>query len=94
MADFAASAPENDESDAIGAAARDQLRAFVARIERLEGDKASIAADIKEVYAEAKSNGYDTKVLRKVIDLRKQDSHERQEMEALLELYLGAVGEG
>ncbi|EAP90121.1 DUF2312 domain-containing protein [Oceanicaulis alexandrii] len=93
MADFAASTPEKDESDAIGAAARDQLRALVARIERLEEDKAGVAADIKEVYAEAKSMGYDTKVLRKVISLRKQDAHERQEMEALLELYLGAVGE-
>ncbi|HBU61579.1 MAG: hypothetical protein CMH92_16060 [Oceanicaulis sp.] len=93
MADFAASAPEKDESDAIGAAARDQLRALVARIERLEEDKAQVAADIKEVYSEAKSNGYDTTVLRKVISLRKQDAHERQEMEALLELYLGAVGE-
>ena len=69
------------------------LRALVARIERLEEDKAGVAADIKEVYAEAKSMGYDTKVLRKVISLRKQDAHERQEMEALLELYLGAVGE-
>jgi uncharacterized protein (UPF0335 family) len=93
MADFAASAPEKDESDAIGAAAREQIRAFVARIERLEEDKAKVAADIKEVYAEAKSNGFDTKALRKVIAIRKQDRHERQEMEALLELYLGAVGE-
>ncbi len=81
-----------DESDAIGAAARDQLRAFVARIERLEEDKAGVAADIKEVYAEAKSMGYDTKILRKVISLRKKDSHELQEQEALLELYMGAVG--
>lgn len=92
MADFAA-APEKDESDAIGAVARDQIRAFVARIERLEEEKAGIAADIKEVYAEAKSFGYDTKVLRKVISIRKQDRHEREEMEALLELYLGAIGE-
>lgn len=94
MADFAASAPEKDESDAIGAAAREQLRAIVARIERLEEDKAGVAADIKEVYAEAKSNGYDTKALRKVIAIRKQDRQERQEMEALLEIYLGAVEEG
>ncbi|MEQ8403903.1 MAG: DUF2312 domain-containing protein [Oceanicaulis sp.] len=96
MADFAAAAastPEKDESDAIGAAAREQLKQFVARIERLEEEKASLAADIKEVYAEAKSFGYDTKVLRKVISIRKQDRHEREEQEALLELYLGAVGE-
>ncbi|MHA6288770.1 DUF2312 domain-containing protein [Maricaulis sp. CAU 1757] len=80
-----------DQSDAIGGAAREQLKAFVARIERLEEDKANVAADIKEVYAEAKSMGYDTKILRKVISLRKIDRNERQEAEALLELYLGAV---
>jgi uncharacterized protein (UPF0335 family) len=76
----------------IGAAAREQLKAFVARIERLEEDKANIMADMKEVYAEAKSNGYDTKILRKVVALRKIDRHERQETEALLELYMGAIG--
>lgn len=80
-----------DESDAIGAAAREQLKAFIARIERLEEDKANVMADIKEVYAEAKSSGYDTKILRKVIALRKIDRLERLETEALLELYLGAV---
>ena len=85
--------PTSDQSDAIGAAAREQLKQFVARIERLEEEKASLMADIKEVYAEAKSFGYDTKVLRKVISLRKQDRNEREEQEALLELYLGAVGE-
>ena len=95
MADFTAAAatPDKDESDAMGAAAREQLRQFVARIERLEGEKASLAADIKEVYGEAKSFGYDTKVLRTVIAIRKQDCHEREERDALLELYLGAVGE-
>lgn len=92
MADFAAT-PEKDESDAIGAAARDQLKSFVARIERLEEEKAGLAADIKEVYGEAKSFGFDTNVLRKVIALRKMDKSARQELEALLELYLGAVGE-
>jgi uncharacterized protein (UPF0335 family) len=85
--------PERDESDAVGSVARDQIKAFVARIERLEEEKANIAADIKEVYAEAKAMGFDTKVLRQVIRIRKQDRHERQEMEALLELYLGALGE-
>mgnify|MGYP001127042817 CR=1 FL=1 len=71
-------------------------RAHLEKLGSLEGvarEKASLAADIKEVYAEAKSFGYDTKVLRKVISLRKQDRHEREEQEALLELYLGAVGE-
>ncbi|TRO97294.1 DUF2312 domain-containing protein [Glycocaulis profundi] len=85
--------PERDESDAVGSVARDQIKAFVARIERLEEEKANIAADIKEVYAEAKGMGFDTKVLRQVIRIRKQDRNERQEMEALLELYLGALGE-
>lgn len=82
-----------DQSDAIGAVARDQLKSIIARIERLEEEKKAIADDIKEVYAEAKANGYDTKVLRKVISLRKQDRDERAEQEALLELYLGALGE-
>lgn len=88
--DTAPAAP-TDQSDAIGSAAREQLKAFVARIERLEEDKANVMADMKEVYAEAKSMGYDTKILRKVISLRKIDRNERQEAEALLELYLGAV---
>lgn len=86
-------APQKDESDAIGAAAREQLRQFVASIERLEEEKAGLAADIKEVYGSAKSFGYDTKVLRDVIKVRKQDRTEREERDALLELYLGVVGE-
>lgn len=80
-----------DTSDAIGGAAREQIKAFISRIERLEEDKANVMADTKEVYAEAKSMGFDTKVLRKVIALRKVDKRERQETEALVELYLGAV---
>ena len=82
-----------DQSDAIGAVARDQLKSIIARIERLEEEKKALADDIKEVYAEAKANGYDTKVLRKVVSIRKQDRNERAEQEALLELYLGALGE-
>ncbi|MFA5120221.1 DUF2312 domain-containing protein [Zavarzinia sp.] len=72
--------------------AGEQLRQFVARIERLEEEKAALAADIREVYAEAKGNGFDTKVLRQVIRLRKIDKAERQEMDAILELYLEALG--
>lgn len=72
--------------------AQGQLRSFVERIERLEEEKAALAADIKEVYAEAKGNGFDTKTLRKVISLRKKDTAERQEEEAMLELYLHALG--
>ena len=68
-----------------------QLRSFIERIERLEEEKA-IADDIKDVYGEAKGNGFDTKVLRQVVRIRKQDQAERQEQEALLDLYLGALG--
>jgi len=72
--------------------ARDQLKSIVERIERLEEEKRALADDIKEVFAEAKGNGFDTKVLRTVIRLRKQDKTERQEQEALLDLYLHALG--
>ncbi|MEM6461723.1 MAG: DUF2312 domain-containing protein [Pseudomonadota bacterium] len=72
--------------------ARNQLRAFVERIERLEEEKKTIAEDIKEVYGEAKAMGYDTKILRRVISIRKQDQNERMEQEAVLDTYLHALG--
>jgi len=72
--------------------AREQLRSVVERIERLEEEKKGIADDIREVYGEAKANGYDTKVLRQVISLRKQDMSERQEQDAVRDLYLHALG--
>lgn len=72
--------------------AQNQLRGIVERVERLEEERATIAADIKEVYAEAKANGFDTKILRKVIALRKIDAAERQETEALIDLYMHALG--
>lgn len=72
--------------------ARDQLRAFIERIERLEEEKKTIADDIKDVYGEAKATGYDTKILRKVISIRKQDADERMEQEAILDTYLLALG--
>ena len=72
--------------------AHEQLKSIVERIERLEEEKQALADDIKEVYAEAKANGFDTKTLRTVIRLRKQDTSERQEQEALLDLYLQALG--
>ena len=75
-----------------GGVAADQLRSFVERIERLEEEKQSIADDIKEVYGEAKGTGFDTKVLRQIIRMRKQDAAERQEQEALLDLYMHALG--
>jgi uncharacterized protein (UPF0335 family) len=73
--------------------AADRLRSFIERVERLEEDKAAVTNDIKEVYAEAKGEGYDVKTLRKVVRLRKLDRAERQEQEAMLELYLAALGE-
>ena len=69
-----------------------QLKAIVERIERLEEEKKTIAADIKEVYAEAKGNGFDIKILRKVISLRKKEPAERSEEEAMIDLYLAALG--
>jgi uncharacterized protein (UPF0335 family) len=77
----------------IGDNSRAQLRGFVERVERLEEDKAAVADDIKEVYAEAKAFGYDTKIIRKVIALRKMDPAERAEQQALLDLYLEATGD-
>ena len=78
--------------DAAHAVAKDQLRSIVDRIERLEEEKKVIGDDIKDVYAEAKANGFDTKVLRKVVTLRKQDANERAEMEMVLDTYLHALG--
>ena len=75
-----------------GNVAADQLRLFIERIERLEEEKKGISDDIKDVYAEAKSNGYDTKTMRAVVRLRKLEAHTRQEMDALLETYRSALG--
>jgi uncharacterized protein (UPF0335 family) len=72
--------------------AKDHLKAFVERVERLEEEKKAIADDIRDVYAEAKGNGFDIKVLRTVVRLRKQDINERKEQEAILETYLHALG--
>jgi uncharacterized protein (UPF0335 family) len=77
---------------AAASVAQDQLRAFVERIERMEEEKKAIADDIKEIYAEAKGTGFDTKVLRQVIRIRRQDRNERLEQEAILELYMNALG--
>lgn len=72
--------------------AAEQLKSFIERIERLEEEKAGIAGDIKDLYAEAKGTGYDVKALRKIVSLRKKDHAERQEEEAVLELYMQALG--
>jgi|HubBroStandDraft_1064217.scaffolds.fasta_scaffold00033_25 uncharacterized protein (UPF0335 family) len=76
----------------VGGVAADQLRALVERIERLEEEKKALQEDIKDVYAEAKGNGFDVKILRKIISLRKRDRAEVDEEETILELYLRALG--
>lgn len=75
-----------------GGVTGEHLRQYVERIERLEEDKKVIADDIKEVFAEAKANGFDVKIMRKVISLRKLDAADREEQDALLELYQQALG--
>jgi len=72
--------------------AKDQLKAFVERIERLEEEKKATSDDIRDVYAEAKGNGYDVKALRMIVRMRKQDPNERQEQETILETYMQALG--
>ena len=72
--------------------AKEHLRSFIERIERLEEEKKALADDIREVYSEAKATGFDTKVMRQVVRLRKMESADRQEQEAMLDLYLGALG--
>ncbi len=76
-------------ADTIGA---EQLRSYIERIERLEEEKAALVADIREVYAEAKGNGFDAKIMRQVVHLRKLDSADRDEQEELLDLYKRALG--
>lgn len=92
LTDDAAFSGDFDSGFSTESVAADQLKAFIERIERLEEEKAGIAGDIKDLYAEAKGNGFDTKVLRKIVQLRKQDYAERQEFEAILELYMTALG--
>jgi len=72
--------------------AKEHLRSFIERIERLEEEKKALADDIREVYSEAKGTGFDTKVMRQVVRLRKMESADRQEQEAMLDLYLNALG--
>ncbi len=68
------------------------MRAFIERIEKLEEEKKAIAEDIKEVYGEAKGTGFDTKIIRKIVSIRKQDRDKRREEEEILDLYLSALG--
>ena len=79
--------------DVLTSTAQGRLKSFVERVERLEEDKAAVSADLKGVFDEAKGEGYDVKILRKVIRIRKQDKAKRQEEDAILDLYLSALGE-
>ena len=76
----------------MNAATAGQLKSIIERVERLEEEKKALAEDIKEVFGEAKANGFDTKVLRKIISIRKQDEGDRKEQDAILELYMTALG--
>ena len=80
-------------SDVLNATAQGQLKSIIERIERLEVEKGEIAEQIKEVKAEAKGNGFDVKIITKVIRIRKQDRAKRMEEDAILDLYLSAIGE-
>jgi uncharacterized protein (UPF0335 family) len=89
MATAAAAANEEQPSISFG---RDQLKAFIERVERLEEEKKTISDDIRDVYAEAKGSGFDVKALRQIVRLRKQDVDERKEYETILETYMHALG--
>ena len=84
---------DDAQPDILNQDAQGRLRSIVERIERLEHEKAEVMEQIKEVFAEAKGAGFDVKILRKVVRLRKQDRAKRQEEEAILDLYLSAMGE-
>jgi uncharacterized protein (UPF0335 family) len=89
---MATAAAVKDDEDKAHRFAKDHLKSFVERIERLEEEKKALSDDIKDVYAEAKGNGFDVKALRQVVRLRKQDKDERAEQEAILDTYLQALG--
>lgn len=86
-------ADDASHADILNQTAQGQLKSIIERIERLEVEKSEIAEQVKEVFAEAKGNGFDVKIIRKVVRLRKQDRAKRQEEEAILDLYLSAIGE-
>jgi uncharacterized protein (UPF0335 family) len=91
MATAAATAAKDEDQPSISFG-RDQLKAFIERVERLEEEKKTIADDIRDVYAEAKGSGFDVKALRTIVRLRKQDADERREHETILETYMHALG--
>ncbi len=83
---------DSDMNTPADAVAGDQLRAFIERIERMQEERKAISDDIAEIYAEAKGNGFDTKIMRRLVNIRKQDANERIEQEAVLSLYMRAMG--
>ena len=86
-------ADDSSHADVLNETAQSQLKSIIERVERLEQEKAEIAEQVKEVLSEAKGNGFDVKIIRKVIRIRKQDRAKRQEEDAILDLYLSAIGE-
>ncbi|CAA7617241.1 conserved hypothetical protein [Candidatus Terasakiella magnetica] len=84
---------DEQNTSQIGGIAADALRQFIERIERLEEEKKALAADIKDVYGQVKSQGFDTKIVRKIVSLRRKDRQEREEEQQILDLYLAAIGE-
>lgn len=79
-------------AESSGEISSERLKSFIKRIEKLEEDKAAVSEDLKEVYAEAKGTGFDTKIIRKIISLRKMELEKRREMDELLDLYKSAIG--
>lgn len=82
----------SDITETTQTVAAGQLRAFIERIERMEEDRRAVIEDIKEIYSEAKANGFDAKVMREIIRLRRKDAAEREEEDAMLDLYMSALG--
>ena len=91
-ASSAAVAASNQETSDVGGVAGARLKSIIERVERLEEEKAAIAADIKDIFAEAKGTGFDVKTIRKLIRMRKMDHNKLAEEEALLETYRAAIG--
>ncbi|HTH15043.1 MAG TPA: DUF2312 domain-containing protein [Magnetospirillum sp.] len=83
---------DEQNNSQFGGIAAEALRQFIERIERLEEEKKALAADIKDVYSQAKSQGFDTKIMRKIVSLRRLEDQEREETEQLLDLYKAALG--
>jgi uncharacterized protein (UPF0335 family) len=85
-------ADDSPAVDTLGSTAQGKLKSLIERIERLEEDKAAVMTDLKEVYSEAKGEGFDVKIIRKIVRLRKADAAKREEEDALVELYISAIG--